>query len=213
MSDKRDDPPPPTERTIIRPARPIPAAGASPPPGFPPPQGFPPQAPPPAAGGGPDRTMVSPSASPQSPPPSQQPYTSQGQAQRQGQGAAARLDFATAEPDLYGPEPLVAAAGRLIHLASQLRTMPVGPDLPQLRQMVIRELDAFRVRAQALGLDPKTAPIYSQMLVGMVAYTGQWWLETQHPKKPEVAAHLVNLAWNGLSGLEARPKLLMPRKK
>ena len=58
------------------------------------------------------------------------------------------------------------------------------------------------------GLDPKTAPLYAQMLVGMVAMTGQWWLETQRPKKPEVAAHLVNLAWNGLSHLEARPRLL-----
>ena len=49
------------------------------------------------------------------------------------------------------------------------------------------------------GLDPKTAPMYAQMLVGMVALTGQWWLDAKKPKKPEVAAHLVNLAWNGLS--------------
>jgi hypothetical protein len=52
------------------------------------------------------------------------------------------------------------------------------------------------------------------MLVGMVALTGQWWLDARRPKKPEVAAHLVNLAWNGLSNLEARPKLLTnPSKK
>jgi AcrR family transcriptional regulator len=63
------------------------------------------------------------------------------------------------------------------------------------------------------GLDPKTAPMYAQMLVGMVALTGQWWLDARKPKKPEVAAHLVNLAWNGLSGLEARPKLLTSPKK
>jgi len=58
------------------------------------------------------------------------------------------------------------------------------------------------------GLDAKTAPIYAQMLVGMVALTGQWWLDTRRPKKPEVAAHLVNLAWNGLSNLEAKPRLV-----
>ena len=58
------------------------------------------------------------------------------------------------------------------------------------------------------GLDPKTAPLYAQMLVGMVALTGQWWLGTRRPKKAEVAAHLVNLAWNGLSHLEAKPRLL-----
>ena len=58
------------------------------------------------------------------------------------------------------------------------------------------------------GLDAKTAPMYAQMLVGMVAATGQWWLGTRRPKKPEVAAHLVNLAWNGLRGLEAKPRLV-----
>lgn len=59
-------------------------------------------------------------------------------------------------------------------------------------------------------LDPKTAPMYSQMLVGMVAFTGQWWLDSRRPKKPEVAAHLVNLAWNGIHGLEAKPHLDLP---
>jgi AcrR family transcriptional regulator len=58
------------------------------------------------------------------------------------------------------------------------------------------------------GLDARTAPLYAQMLVGMVAATGQWWLGTRRPKKPEVAAHLVNLAWNGLRGLEAKPRLV-----
>ncbi|GAA1988298.1 TetR/AcrR family transcriptional regulator [Isoptericola halotolerans] len=57
------------------------------------------------------------------------------------------------------------------------------------------------------GLDPKAAPLYAQMLVGMVALTGQYWLDAQRPKKTEVAAHLVNLAWNGLAGMERRPEL------
>ncbi|MFL5273242.1 MAG: TetR family transcriptional regulator [Anaeromyxobacteraceae bacterium] len=57
------------------------------------------------------------------------------------------------------------------------------------------------------GFEPKFAPMYAQMLVGMVALTGQWWLDARKPKKAEVAAHLVNLAWNGLSGLEAKPGL------
>ena len=57
------------------------------------------------------------------------------------------------------------------------------------------------------GFDPKLAPMYAQMLVGMVALTGQWWLDVRRPKKAEVAEHLVNLAWNGLSGLEAKPGL------
>lgn len=56
-------------------------------------------------------------------------------------------------------------------------------------------------------LDPKAAPMYAQMLVGMIAMTGQWWLDSRKFKKHEVAAHVVNLAWNGLTELERRPTL------
>ncbi|MET0740295.1 MAG: TetR/AcrR family transcriptional regulator [Candidatus Nanopelagicales bacterium] len=62
------------------------------------------------------------------------------------------------------------------------------------------------------GFDTKVAPMYSQMLVGMVALTGQWWLDVRKPKKPEVVAHLVNLAWNGLSRLEPKPVLMITRR-
>ncbi|MDP9395030.1 MAG: TetR/AcrR family transcriptional regulator [Actinomycetota bacterium] len=57
------------------------------------------------------------------------------------------------------------------------------------------------------GFDPRNAPMYAQALVGMVALTGQWWLDARKPEKADVAAHLVNLAWNGLSHLEAKPQL------
>jgi AcrR family transcriptional regulator len=57
------------------------------------------------------------------------------------------------------------------------------------------------------GYDPKLAPLYAQMLVGMVAFTGQWWLDARKPELEEVAAHLVNLAWNGLSQLDPKPQL------
>jgi AcrR family transcriptional regulator len=68
---------------------------------------------------------------------------------------------------------------------------------------------AFKQR----GLDPKSAPIHAQMLVGMVALTGQWWLEQRKFKKDQVAAHLVNMAWNGLSGLDRTPRLIsLPRR-
>lgn len=56
------------------------------------------------------------------------------------------------------------------------------------------------------GMSTKAAPMYAQMLVGMVAFTGQWWLEERKPKREDVAAHLVNLGWNGLAHLERRPK-------
>ena len=52
--------------------------------------------------------------------------------------------------------------------------------------------------------------MYSQMLVGMVALTGQWWLDVRKPAQGRGGAHLVNLAWNGLSGLEQKPTLHNP---
>lgn len=57
------------------------------------------------------------------------------------------------------------------------------------------------------GLDPELAVLYGQALVGMVSTTAQWWLDTRSPDKQTVAAHIVNLCWNGLSGMEAKPKL------
>jgi AcrR family transcriptional regulator len=60
----------------------------------------------------------------------------------------------------------------------------------------------------ARGYDDNLAALYAQALVGMVALTGQWWLDARKPKRDEVAAHLVNLAWNGLSNLEHAPRLL-----
>lgn len=57
------------------------------------------------------------------------------------------------------------------------------------------------------GYSTKLSPMYSQMLVGMVALTGQWWLDARKPKKNDVVAHLVNLAWNGLSHLDPQPRL------
>jgi len=57
------------------------------------------------------------------------------------------------------------------------------------------------------GINEKVAPMYAQMLVGMVAFTGQWWLDVRKPKKEEVVAHLVNLAWNGMSHLDPKPRL------
>jgi hypothetical protein len=44
----------------------------------------------------------------------------------------------------------------------------------------------------------------------MVALVGQWWLDERSPGKHEVAAHLVNLAYNGLAHLELEPGLVDP---
>jgi len=70
----------------------------------------------------------------------------------------------------------------------------------QVEYIIVRE---FKAR----GFETKLAGLYSQALVGMVALTGQWWQDHRKPKRDEVAAHLVNLAWNGLSQLEHKPVL------
>ncbi|WIM68490.1 TetR/AcrR family transcriptional regulator [Corynebacterium breve] len=57
------------------------------------------------------------------------------------------------------------------------------------------------------GLNPELAELYGQALVGMVSNTAQWWLDERKPEKEIVAAHIVNLCWNGLRGMEAAPKL------
>ena len=56
--------------------------------------------------------------------------------------------------------------------------------------------------------DPRLAGLYSQALVGMVVLVGQWLLQTRSLTKQEVAAHLVNLSYNGLAHLDPCPVLL-----
>ena len=59
----------------------------------------------------------------------------------------------------------------------------------------------------ARGFDPVMTNVYAQALVGMVSGTAQWWLDVRTPPKEEVAAHIVNLCYNGLSHLAPAPSL------
>ncbi len=68
------------------------------------------------------------------------------------------------------------------------------------------------VQFKQRGYDRKLSELYAQALVGMVALTGRWWLDVRKPNKEAVAAHLVNLAWNGLSHLDAKPTLRTNRR-
>jgi AcrR family transcriptional regulator len=110
--------------------------------------------------------------------------------------ALALLDYVETSPDgfriLVRDSPVGESTGSFASLISDATT--------QVEHILVAQF-------KATGFDPKTAPMYAQMLVGMVALTGQWWLDARKPKKAEVAAHLVNLAWNGLSHLERKPAL------
>lgn len=93
-----------------------------------------------------------------------------------------------------------------------VRDSPVGLTSGSFSNLItdvaVRVQHLLAKQFKAAGFDAKTSPMYSEMLVGMVAMTGQWWLDVRKPKKEEVAAHLVNLAWNGLSNLQHKPKLI-----
>lgn len=64
--------------------------------------------------------------------------------------------------------------------------------------------EAFEER----GHDPQFAGLYAQALVGLVAMTGQQWLDSRTPDRVVVARHLINLAWNGMAHLRPDPRLL-----
>ncbi len=76
-----------------------------------------------------------------------------------------------------------------------------------LRDVAARVAGELATEFDKRGYNPKQADMYAQMLVGMVTSTGIWWVDVRKPKRDELAAHLVNLAWNGLSGLEHKPRL------
>jgi AcrR family transcriptional regulator len=112
------------------------------------------------------------------------------------QAALALLEYVEENTDafriLVRDSPVASSTGSFATLISDIAS--------QVEHILGRE---FSDR----GFDPGLAPLYAQALVGMVALTGQWWLDERSPKLDEVAAHLVNLAWNGLSGIEPRPTL------
>ncbi|MEU4795119.1 TetR/AcrR family transcriptional regulator [Streptomyces sp. NPDC023327] len=117
------------------------------------------------------------------------------------QAAFALLDYIETYTDgfriLVRDSPVAQSTGTFASLISDIAT--------QVEDILGQE---FKGR----GFDHKLAPLYAQALVGMVALTGQWWLDVRRPKKAEVAAHLVNLAWHGLDGLEPKPRLIGHRK-
>jgi AcrR family transcriptional regulator len=112
------------------------------------------------------------------------------------QATFALLDYVEASSDgfriLVRDSPPGSGIGRYVSIISDTVTRVEG---------ILG--DQFAAR----GFDPKVAPLYAQMLVGMVSTTGQWWLDARTPDKDVVAAHLVNLAWNGLANLEQDPEL------
>lgn len=72
----------------------------------------------------------------------------------------------------------------------------------------LRVEDILGVWFKRQHLPMKGVAYYAQMLVGMTVFTGQYWADRRKMSKEQLAALIVNLAWNGLSRLKADPKLL-----
>ena len=86
-------------------------------------------------------------------------------------------------------------------------SQPEGAFATLLSHVAERVEDLLADEFSRRGFSAADGAMYAQMLVGMVAMTGQWWLDHRQPDKRAVAAHLVNLAWNGLTGLQKDPEL------
>ncbi len=112
------------------------------------------------------------------------------------QATLALLTYIEEETDgfriLVRDSPVATSTGTFSSLLNDIAS--------QVEYVLRQEFSARHFNADLAGM-------YSQMLVGMVALTGQWWLEVRQPSREEVAAHLVNLGWNGLRGLVAEPTL------
>lgn len=113
-------------------------------------------------------------------------------------GTLAMLDFIDERPDgfriIARDSPVGATSGSFASILSDITAQ-------------VEDLLAEPLRRH--GYNVRFAPIYAQALVGMVAMAGGYWIEDGELTKREVAAHLVNLAWNGISErLEHEPRLI-----
>jgi AcrR family transcriptional regulator len=110
--------------------------------------------------------------------------------------ALALLDYIESDTDgfrvLTRDAPLTSSGGSFSSL--------IGEVAGKVEHVLGRQFDD---RGYPAGL----AALYSQALVGMVALVGQWWLDDRSLDKQQVAAHLVNLAYNGLAHLDPQPGL------
>ena len=67
-----------------------------------------------------------------------------------------------------------------------------------LNDVIMRIEGLLIPQFEARGIDPKAVPLIAQAITGLIAMTGQWWLDNPDFTKQEVASYLVNLAWNGM---------------
>ena len=112
-------------------------------------------------------------------------------------GALALLTYIDQSPDGF----------RILNRDSSLQG-PGGSFASILSDIAAQVEDILAAEFSRLDLDPQFAGLYAQALVGLVAMTGQQWLENREPDRLVVARHLINLAWNGMAHLKPEPRLI-----
>ncbi|OXM99736.1 TetR/AcrR family transcriptional regulator [Bifidobacterium vansinderenii] len=86
-------------------------------------------------------------------------------------------------------------------------TDPSGSFNSLLGDVSVRVEDLLVRAFKRHKIPAKGVPYYAQMLVGLMVFTGQYWATHRKMSKEQLAAYIVNLAWNGLSRMEAKPEL------
>ncbi|MGY1642898.1 TetR family transcriptional regulator [Geodermatophilus sp. SYSU D00703] len=106
------------------------------------------------------------------------------------------LAFLEADPEVY----------RFV-VAHPLVDRPVASDpISTLSHLVGDQAAALMgVALEQAGRDPSAAQPWGHGLVGLVRSAADWWLQADRPMpRADLAAHLTDLAWAGLSGVVTR---------
>jgi AcrR family transcriptional regulator len=101
------------------------------------------------------------------------------------------LAFLEVDPELYR---------FVVHQSSD---RPASDPINTLSDLVGEQAGAaIAVALQQAGGDPAAAAPWGHGVVGMVRSAADWWLRAEHPMlRTDLAAHLTDLAWAGLSGV------------
>jgi AcrR family transcriptional regulator len=109
------------------------------------------------------------------------------------------LAFLEADPELYR---------FVVHGEAHPARREDADPIATLSDLVGDQVAALVAGAlRAAGRDPAAAQPWGRGLVGLVRSAADWWLSAERPMpRAELAAHLTELAWSGLSAVVVHPQ-------